>query len=103
MIEGVMSNGANYSDLILLTGHDTYMNLQQLLTKGGDGGAATILRYDAAQEGAASQNGVLGQAGLTTTAELDLTMVYQYLYHNMLQKKEAVHPEYTCWTCHNSH
>jgi hypothetical protein len=64
MIEGVMTNGANYSDLILLTGHDTYMNIQQLLTKGGDGGAATILRYDAAQEGAASQNGVLGQAGL---------------------------------------
>ena len=64
MIEGVMTNGANYSDLILLTGHDTYMNIQQLLTKGGDGGAATILRYDAAQGGAASQNGVLGQAGL---------------------------------------
>ena len=64
MIEGVMTNGANYSDLIMLTGHDTYMNIQQLLTKGGDGGAATILRYDAAQEGAASQNGVLGQAGL---------------------------------------
>jgi len=64
MIEGVMTNGANYSDLILLTGHDTYMNIQQLLTKGGDGGAATILRYDAAQEGAASQNGVLGQSGL---------------------------------------
>ena len=64
MIEGCMTNGVNYSDLILLTGHDTYMNLQQLLTKGGDGGAATILRYDAAQGGAASQNGVLGQAGL---------------------------------------
>ena len=64
MIEVVMTNGANYADLILLTGHDTNMNLQQLLTKGGDGGAATILRYDAAQEGAASQNGVLGQAGL---------------------------------------
>jgi len=64
MIEGVMTNGANYADLILLTGHDTYMNIQQLLTKGGDGGAATILRYDAAQGGAASQNGVLGQAGL---------------------------------------
>ena len=64
MIEGVMTNGANYADLILLTGHDTYMNIQQLLTKGGDGGAATILRYDAAQEGAASQNGVLGQSGL---------------------------------------
>ena len=64
MIEGVMTKGANYADLILLTGHDTYMNIQQLLTKGGDGGAATILRYDAAQEGAASQNGVLGQAGL---------------------------------------
>ena len=64
MIEGVMTKGANYSDLILLTGHDTYMNIQQLLTKGGDGGAATILRYDAAQGGAASQNGVLGQAGL---------------------------------------
>ena len=64
MIEGCMTNGVNYSDLILLTGHDTYMNIQQLLTKGGDGGAATILRYDAAQGGAASQNGVLGQAGL---------------------------------------
>ena len=64
MIEGCMTNGVNYSDLILLTGHDTYMNLQQLLTKGGDGGAATILRYDAAQGGAGSQNGVLGQAGL---------------------------------------
>ena len=64
MIEGCMTNGANYSDLILLTGHDSYMNLQQLLTKGGDGGAATILRYDAAQGGAASVNGVLGESGL---------------------------------------
>ena len=64
MIEGCMTNGVNYNDLILLTGHDTYMNIQQLLTKGGDGGAATILRYDAAQGGAGSQNGVLGQAGL---------------------------------------
>ena len=64
MIEGCMTNGANYSDLILLTGHDTYMNLQQLLTKGGDGGAATILRYDQGSSGAASVNGVLGEAGL---------------------------------------
>jgi len=63
-IEACMTNGVNYSDLVFLTGHDTYMNIQQLLTKGGDGGAATILRYDAAQGGAASQNGVLGQAGL---------------------------------------
>ena len=63
-IEASLTNGVNYADLIFLTGHDTYMNLQQLLTKGGDGGAATILRYDQAQGGAASQNGVLGQAGL---------------------------------------
>jgi len=63
-IEASLTNGVNYADLIFLTGHDTYMNMQQLLTKGGDGGAATILRYDAAQGGAASQNGVLGQAGL---------------------------------------
>ena len=64
VIEACMTNGVNYSDLIFLTGHDSYMNLQQLLTKGGDGGAATILRYDAAQGGAGSQNGVLGEAGL---------------------------------------
>jgi len=64
LIEACMTNGVNYSDLIFLTGHDSYMNLQQLLTKGGDGGAATILRYDAAQGGAGSQNGVLGEAGL---------------------------------------
>ena len=63
-IEASLTNGVNYADLIFLTGHDTYMNMQQLLTKGGDGGAATILRYDQAQGGAASQNGVLGQAGL---------------------------------------
>jgi len=64
IIEASLTNGVNYSDLVLLTGHDTYMNLQQLLTKGGDGGAATILRYDAQQGGAGSQNGVLGEAGL---------------------------------------
>lgn len=60
MIEGVMTNGANYADLILLTGHDTYMNLQQLLASA----TGNVVRYDAAQGGAASQNGVLGQAGL---------------------------------------
>ena len=63
-IEASLANGANYSDLIFLTGHDTYMNLQQLLTKGGDGGAATILRYDQSASGAASVNGVLGESGL---------------------------------------
>ena len=64
MIEGVMTKGANYNDLILLTGHDTYMNIQQLLTKGGDGGAATILRYEQNAAAAGSVNGVVGQAGL---------------------------------------
>jgi len=63
-IEASLSNGVNYSDLIFLTGHDTYMNLQQLLTKGGDGGAATIMRYDQASGPAASINGVMGEAGL---------------------------------------
>ncbi len=63
-IEASLSNGVNYSDLIFLTGHDTYMNLQQLLTKGGDGGAATIMRYDQSAAPAASVNGVVGEAGL---------------------------------------
>jgi len=63
-IEASLSNGVNYSDLIFLTGHDTYMNLQQLLTKGGDGGAATIMRYDQSAGGGASVNGVLGESGL---------------------------------------
>ena len=63
-IEASLSNGVNYSDLIFLTGHDTYMNLQQLLTKGGDGGAATIMRYDQSAAPAASVNGVLGESGL---------------------------------------
>ena len=63
-IEASLENGVNYSDLIFLTGHDTYMNIQQLLTKGGDGGAATILRYDQAAGGGASINGVLGESGL---------------------------------------
>ena len=63
-IEASLSNGVNYSDLIFLTGHDTYMNLQQLLTKGGDGGAATIMRYDQSSGPAASVNGVVGEAGL---------------------------------------
>ena len=63
-IEASLTNGVNYSDLILLTGYDTYMNIQQLLTKGGDAGAANVYRYDVAQGGAASQNGVLGESGL---------------------------------------
>ena len=60
MIEGCLTNGVNYSDLILLTGHDTYMNLQQLLASA----TGNVVRYDAPQVPAGSANGVLGEAGL---------------------------------------
>ena len=60
VIEASLTNGVNYSDLILLTGHDTYMNLQQLLSST----TGNVVRYDAPQVAAGSANGVLGEAGL---------------------------------------
>jgi len=60
IIEATLTNGVNYSDLILLTGHDTYMNLQQLLASA----TGNVVRYDAPQVAAGSANGVLGEAGL---------------------------------------
>jgi len=60
IIEASLTNGVNYSDLILLTGHDTYMNLQQLLSST----TGNVVRYDAPQVAAGSANGVLGEAGL---------------------------------------
>jgi hypothetical protein len=60
VIEATLTNGVNYSDLILLTGHDSYMNLQQLLASA----TGNVVRYDAPKVAAGSANGVLGEAGL---------------------------------------
>jgi len=61
LIQEALENGVNYSNLILLTGYDTYHNLKQLMSS-GTGNAA--FRYDLAQGGAGSMNGVAGEGGI---------------------------------------
>ena len=58
MIAALLENGANYNDLIILTGYDTYQNLKALMQ--GTNGA---FKFDLAGAGAANQNGVTGEAG----------------------------------------
>tara|TARA_R100000808_G_scaffold209_1_gene1272 strand:- start:737 stop:1849 length:1113 start_codon:yes stop_codon:yes gene_type:complete len=59
-IESAMENGANYSNLILLTGFDTYQDLKALMRTSSNGS----FRYDLATAPAGSMNGVTGEAGL---------------------------------------
>ena len=59
-IESAMENGANYSNLILLTGYDTYQDLKALMRTSSN----AAFRYDLAQGGAGGMNGVTGEAGL---------------------------------------
>ena len=61
MVQGALEEGVNYSDLIFLTGYDTYQDLKALMAT-GSGNAA--FRYNLAQGGAGSMNGVAGEAGL---------------------------------------
>jgi len=60
VIAEVLDAGVNYSDLIFLTGYDTYQDIKQLMQSSS--GAAW--NYNLAQGGAGSQNGVSGEAGL---------------------------------------
>ena len=59
-IAALLENGANYNNLVLLTGYDTYQNLKALMQ--ATSGAA--FRYDLQGAAAANQNGVTGEAGL---------------------------------------
>ena len=59
MIAALLENGADYNNLVILTGYDTYQNLKALM-QGTNGGYKFAL--DGA--GAANQNGVTGEAGL---------------------------------------
>ena len=58
MIAALLENGANYNELVILTGYDTYQNLKALMQ--GTNGA---FKFDLAGAGAANQNGVTGEAG----------------------------------------
>ena len=58
-IQSALENGVNYNSLILLTGYDTYQDL-----KGKMQTQTANYRYDLAQGGAGSMNGVAGEAGL---------------------------------------
>ena len=58
MIAALLENGADYNDLVILTGYDTYQNLKALMQ--GTNGA---FKFDLAGAGAANQNGVTGEAG----------------------------------------
>ena len=58
-IAALLENGADYNNLALLTGYDTYQNLKALMQ--GTNGAFS---YNLAGAAAANQNGVTGEAGL---------------------------------------
>tara|TARA_R100001591_G_scaffold116354_1_gene133221 strand:- start:673 stop:1125 length:453 start_codon:yes stop_codon:yes gene_type:complete len=60
LIQGALENGVNYDDLILVTGHDTYQNLKQLMQTTSN----ATFRYDLAQGGGGNLNGVAGEKGL---------------------------------------
>ena len=55
-----MENGANYSNLILLTGYDTYQDLKALMRASSN----ATWNYDLKAGGAGGMNGVTGEAGL---------------------------------------
>jgi len=58
-IAGLLENGVNYNDLVILTGFDTYQNLKQLMQASTGAG-----HYTLSNGGAANMNGVTGEAGL---------------------------------------
>ncbi len=58
-IAGLLENGVNYNDLVILTGYDTYQNLKQLMQASTGAG-----HYTLSNGGAANMNGVTGEAGL---------------------------------------
>ena len=64
LIQGALENGVNYDDLILLTGHDTYQNLKQLMQVQGHNAGTANYRYDLAQGQAGNLNGVRGEGGI---------------------------------------
>ena len=60
IIQGSLENGVNYSDLILVTGYDTYQDLKQLMLSTTN----NTFRADLSATGAGSAGGVTGEAGL---------------------------------------
>ena len=59
VIQGCLTNGANYNDLIIMTGHDTYSELKQLLQTGTN----NLYRADVGAGGGVL-NGVAGESGI---------------------------------------
>jgi hypothetical protein len=60
LIQSALQNGANYNDLIILTGHDTYTELKQLMSATQN----ATWQYNLKGAGAGSSNGVTGMSGL---------------------------------------
>jgi len=60
LIQEALENGVNYSDLILLTGYDTYQDLKALMLSTTN----NTFRADLSAAGAGNANGVVGEAGL---------------------------------------
>ena len=59
-IATLLENGLDYSNLILVTGYDTYQDLKKLMQFG----ANANFNYDITGSSAGSQNGVTGEAGI---------------------------------------
>jgi hypothetical protein len=59
-IQNSLEQGVNYSDLIILTGYDTYQDLKTLMSTNSN----AAWSYNLAQGGAGSMNGVSGESGL---------------------------------------
>jgi hypothetical protein len=59
LIRSCLENGANYSDLFFLTGHDTLYNLKSKLSVLSN----SLGNFNLAQQGGASLGGVTGEAG----------------------------------------
>jgi hypothetical protein len=60
LIQEALENGVNYSDLILLTGYDTYQDLKALMLSTTN----NTFRADLSAVGGGSAGGVTGEAGL---------------------------------------
>ena len=60
VIQGSLENGVNYSDLILLTGYDTYQDLKALMLSTTN----NTFRADLSASGGGNTGGVVGEAGL---------------------------------------
>ena len=60
LVQAALERGANYNDLIILTGHDTYTELKQLMSATQH----ATWSYDLKGGGAGSMNGVTGKAGI---------------------------------------